>query len=140
MLRSIDRQELVRQLLESSTVTIERIMAEAKEEIRNSRRSREEAEEHGLMPSPSFLRKLPPEEARRRRRESNKRWQESNVAKGLCRRCSAPLCRESVEYCTKHLAMRREAQRKRNGTIHAHGRHPNTLKALKKANEKRTKT
>ena len=92
------------------------------------------------MPSPSFLRKLPPEERRRRRLESNKRLGERHIAAGKCRKCSAPLCRESVEYCKKHLAKRREAQRRRNGTIHAHGRHPNTIKALKETSEKRKKT
>ena len=43
-LRNIDREELKRQLLESSTVTIEGIMAEARAEIRNQGRSPEELE------------------------------------------------------------------------------------------------
>ena len=71
--------------------------------------------------------------------ESNKRREERHIAEGKCRKCSAPLCRESVDYCEKHLAMRREAQRRRNGTVYAHGRHPNTIKALKEASEKHKK-
>lgn len=138
MLRRIDRQEIVRRLLESPDKTFDVIMAEAKAQIRSQ--GHPEELEAGKMPSPSFLRKLPPGEARRRERESIKRWQECNIAKGKCRSCTAPLCRESVDYCKKHLAMRREAQRRRKGTIHTHGRHANTLAALKEANEKRKKT
>lgn len=78
--------------------------------------------------------------ARRRRLESKKRWAERQIADGKCRSCSRPVCRESVDLCSKHLAMKREAQRKRLGTVHAHGKNPNTLKALKEASEKRKKT
>lgn len=137
-LRTIDRNELRRQLLESADTTIELIISEAKTQIRSQ--GHPEELEAGPMPSPSFLRKLPPGEARRRQRESIKRLQERHIAEGKCRKCSAPLCRESVDYCKKHLAKRREAQRRRKGTIHAHGRHPNTLAALKEANDKRKKT
>lgn len=137
LLRTIDRNEIRRQLLESPDATINRVIAEAKTEIR-SQGCPEELED-GPMPNPSLLRKLPPEGAHRRRLDSNKRWQERQIAAGKCRRCSAPLCRESVEYCAKHLAMRREAQRRKNATVHEHGRHPNTLKALRKLAEERKK-
>lgn len=139
MLRRIDRQEIVRRLLESPDKTFDVIMAEAKAQIRSQGRSPEELE-YSPMPGPGFLRKLPPEEAKQARKDSMRRYQEGHIAAGKCRKCSAPLCRESVDYCEKHLAMKREAQRRRKGTMHAHGRHPNTLAALKEANEKRKKT
>lgn len=138
-LRTIDREDLKRQLLESSTVTLEKIMGDAREKIRNQGRSPEELE-YDPMPGPGFLLKLPPEEKRRRNLDSKKCWEERQLAAGKCRSCSAPICRESVDLCTKHLAMKREAQRKRKRTIHAHGRHPNTLAALKEASEKRRKS
>lgn len=135
-LRTIDRNELRRQLLESPDTTIELIISEAKAQIRSQGRSPKELEA-GKMPSPWLVRPhLPPGEAQR---NASKRYQERHIAEGKCRKCSRPLCRESVDYCEKHLAMRREAQRRRNGTVHAHGRHPNTLKALKEANGKRKK-
>ena len=140
-LRTVDRNELRRQLTESPDTTIEVIMAEAQAQIRSQGRSPEELGD-GPMPSNwgIFRPKLPPEEAHRRRLESNKRLAERHIAAGKCRKCSKPLCRESVEYCTKHLAKRREAQRRRKGTVHTHRRHPNTLAALRKANERRKKT
>lgn len=137
-LRTVDREDLKRQLLESSTVTLERIMGEAREQIRSQ--GRPDELEARPMPGPGFLLKLPPEEAHRRRRDSKNRWQERQIAAGKCRSCSRPSCRESVNYCTKCLAKRRAAQRRRKGTVHEHGLHPNTLAALRKANEKRKKT
>ena len=93
------------------------------------------------MPGPGFLRReLPPAERRERHNRATLVWQEQNIAQGKCRSCTKPLCRESARYCEKHLAMRREAQPRRKGTVHAHGRHPKTLAALRKANEKRKKT
>ena len=43
------------------------------------------------------------------------RYQERNIAAGLCAVCPGPLDRNSVRFCTKHLAMRRERDRKKKG-------------------------
>lgn len=152
-LRTIDRQELVRQLLESSTVTIDGILADAKEQIRNSGRSAEESEA-GRMP----MRIFPPGVAHR---NASKRYQAANIGEGKCSICPEPLDRNSVRFCTKHLAIKREKDRQKNckagkrgnpdlepgtrawlygnGEVEqsTHGKQPGTLKALKEANEKR---
>lgn len=136
-LRTIDRNELRRQLLQSPNTTIERIMSDAKAEIRSQ--GRPEELEVGPMPSPGFLLALPPEEAKARRRASRERWREGAVEKGLCEVCGKPQCRESARLCKKHLKTKIERQRERNGTIYSHGKAPGTLKALRLLAEKRAK-
>lgn len=130
-LRTIDRQELVRQLLESSTVTLDGILDEAKAQIRDAGRGEDEAKNYGM-------RIYPPGVAHR---NASRRYQAANVAAALCEVCGQPVCRESVRRCTKHLAKQREKndryRQKKGIAPGTHGRHPNTLKALKEANEKR---
>lgn len=70
--------------------------------IRECQRSKEE-----LIPRPSLL---PPGAAHL---AAAKRDQESNIAEGKCRYCPEPICRESVDMCTEHLAKSRaRAQQK----------------------------
>ena len=115
-------------------------MGDAREKIRNQGRSAEEAEDYGKMPTPWILRgpRLPPEERRERHNRSTREWQARNLAEGKCQSCTASSCRESTHYCAKHLAAKRDRQRKKLGTIvHGRGQHPNTLAALRKAAETR---
>ena len=53
LLRTIDRHELKRQLLQSPDRKLEEILAQAKEEVRNQGRSQEE---DGPLPSPWLVR------------------------------------------------------------------------------------
>ena len=80
-------------------------MAEAKAEIRARGRSQEEAEDYGEMQNPWLVRvrSYRPRKPTGGAWTRKSAWQESNIAKGLCRSCCRPLCRESVKYCPKHL-------------------------------------
>ena len=132
-LRTIDRQELKRKLLQSPDAKIKEILEQTNQQIRNQGHEEEEA---GPIPSPWGLVRtpLPPGESR-------KRYTERNLAEGKCERCSRPLDLNSVRYCTEHLKEHRRGdtryRQKQGARISLHGRHPNTLKALRKANEER---
>jgi hypothetical protein len=84
---------------------------------------------------------MPPEEAKAHRVKSSVKYQQRNTAEGKCRLCPESLCRESVQYCARHLEQSRQRQRERTRALHKapHGKHPNTLKALAEACEKRSK-
>ena len=140
-LRTIDRNELRRQLLDPST-TLEVVMNEAKAQIRNQGRSKEEAEDYGKMPSPGFLRKLPPEERRERAIRRTRDWEERKIAAGKCEKCPEPLAHHSVRYCEKHLALNRNKNtryRRKKGIPPGRGTQPGTVAALAKGREKQAK-
>ena len=82
------------------------------------------------------------------------RYQEQNIAAGLCSVCPEPLDRNSVRYCTKHLAMQRSKSARQRGargepgsgdylygeiTESTHGRQPGTLASLAMNREKATR-
>jgi hypothetical protein len=84
------------------------------------------------------------------------RYQERQIAKGLCAVCPQPLARNSVRYCERHLRIARLRKKPKNakgelpGSIDwlysdgeqfesSHGRQPGTLKALARAREKQAK-
>ena len=115
-LRTINREDLKRRLLQSPDTTLEQIMEQAKEKIRNQGRS-EEAEDDGLMPSPWGLVRpvMPPEERKAARAASKKRYTENNLAEGKCEKCPEPLDLNSTRYCTKHLACKRGEGRRTSG-------------------------
>ena len=111
-LRTIDRQELKRKLLQSPDAKIKEILEQTNQQIRNQGHEEEEA---GPIPSPWALVRtpLPPGESR-------KRYTERNLAEGKCERCSMPLDLNSVRYCTEHLkAHRRGDTRYRRSKAHA---------------------
>src|SRR5215469_7533489 len=137
-LRTIDRQELTRQLLQSPDASIDEILARAREEIRNQGRSQEETKEAGPMPSPWGVRpQLPPAVARARTSARSLNWSNENIAKGKCQSCTEPLDPNSVRYCTKHLAARREYREKKGIQTGTQGRQPGTLANLAIHREKR---
>jgi hypothetical protein len=84
--------------------------------------------------------RMDPGEARKHRRESSKKYQAANIAAGKCRVCGEPVCRESVQHCTKHLEKSRARQQERTKKLGKapQGRHPNTLAALAKGREKQS--
>jgi hypothetical protein len=78
------------------------------------------------------------------------RYQERQIAKGLCAVCPQPLARNSVRYCERRLRIARLRKKPKNakgelpGSIDwlysdgeqfesSHGRQPGTLKALARA-------
>src|SRR5262249_47199898 len=82
------------------------------------------------------------------------RYQERNIAEGLGSVCPESLDRNSVRFCTKHLAMQRERDRKKKGvkgepgsrdylygeiSESKHGRQPGTLASLAMNREKATR-
>ena len=83
------------------------------------------------------------------------RYQERNLAKGLCAVCPQPQARHSVRYCEKHLRDARLKYKPKGakgaepGSIDAlynyedfesrHGRHPNSLAALAVSREKQSR-
>lgn len=108
--RTVSREDLKRRVLQSPDAAIEEILAQAKEEIRNQGRSEEEAENYGKMPMPNIFRpSLPPGAAHL---AASIRYAERNLAEGKCEKCPEPLDHNSVRYCTKHLAMKREQDRR----------------------------
>jgi hypothetical protein len=139
--RTVDRDTL-RQALENADDPI----AWAQEQIRIGRKSGEE-----LVP----LTSLPPGAAHL---AAALRYQENNVAKGLCAVCPQKLARNSVRYCERHLSIARAKHKPKGakgeqpgtvGSLYAgvsrdgdlgtltvdafksgHGRQPGTLKAL----------
>jgi len=134
--RTTDRNTL-KQALENP----EDILTWAQEQIRKQGRSDEE-----LIP----MKTLPPGAAHL---AAALRYQERQIAKGLCSLCPNPLAYNSVRYCEKHLTIARVRHKPRNakgaepGSIaslydyeqfeSSNGRRPGTLKALAEAREKR---
>jgi hypothetical protein len=120
------------------------VIALAKEQIRDGQRSGDE-----LIP----LASLPAGAAHL---AAALRYQERQIAKGLCAVCPQPLARNSVRYCERHLRIARLRKKPKNakgelpGSIDwlysdgeqfesSHGRQPGTLKALALAREKQAK-
>src|ERR1700687_1764637 len=93
--RTQDRVAL-KNAIESPAETMERIVAQAKESIRDSQRSDEE-----LIPRMP----LPPGAAHL---AAAVRYQERNVDGVKCQNCPQPLDPRSHRFCTKHLRMERE--------------------------------
>jgi hypothetical protein len=144
-LRTIDRQELKRQLLQSPNAKIEEILARSREEIRNQGRGQEEAKEDGPMPSPWLVRQrkyLTDEERRAAHSAAQAAVSEQRIADGKCEKCSKPLDPNSVRECTKHLEMHRQrdarARQKKGIQPGMHGRQPGTLTALAASRDKRS--
>lgn len=82
------------------------------------------------------------------------RYQQRNIAEGKCSVCPEPLDRNSVRFCTNHLAKDREYKRKKKGLYSpgdreylyagelpesTHGRQPGTLASLAMNRERKTR-
>ena len=83
------------------------------------------------------------------------RFQERQIAKGLCAVCPQPLAHNSVRYCERHLTAARLRHKTKNakgelpgnigwlydegGFESSRGRQPGTMKALALAREKQAK-
>jgi len=119
------------------------IMAWARVRIRDGQRSKEE-----LVPRPA----LAPGAAHL---AAALRYQERNVAEGLCSVCPRPLARNSVKYCDVHLAKQRARYKPKNakgalpGTREwlyegvfqsSHGKMPGTLAALARTHARQHRT
>jgi hypothetical protein len=137
--RTVDRETLKHALNNPDD-----IIAWAKEQIRDRQRSEEE-----LIP----LTALPPGAAHL---AAALRYQERQIAKGLCAVCPQPLANNSVHYCERHLTIARLRHKPKNakgelpGSVarlysndeqfeSSHGRQPGTMKALALAREKQAK-
>jgi hypothetical protein len=134
-------RETDREMLKRAIENPDDVMAWAREQIRNEGRSEKElVPRTSLAPGAAHL-------------AAAMRYQERNVAKGLCAICPHPLARGSVRYCETHLTAAR-ARHKPKGAKgeppgsrewlyegvfeSSHGRQPGSLKALADAREKRT--
>jgi hypothetical protein len=138
--RKADRNEL-RRLIEDGEGPLDR----AKRQIKERQKSKAEIEDE-LIPRPS----LPPGAAHL---AAALRYQARNIAEGKCEKCPQPLDRNSVRYCTKHLAAARHHYDKKGKAVpgsreylyseekqpSTHGRQPGTLAALAMANEQRSR-
>lgn len=92
--RQTNRDALV-QAIQSPEEHIAEILAWAKERIRNGQRSEDELVPRTLLaPGAAHL-------------AATLRYQERNLAEGLCSVCPKPLAQNSVRYCETHLAMAR---------------------------------
>jgi hypothetical protein len=135
--RTVDRETLKRTLENP-----EDVLTWAQEQIRKQGRTEEE-----LIP----LTSLPPGVAHL---AAALRYQERQIAKGLCCVCPQPLAHNSVRYCERHLTIARlrhepkNAKGKAPGSVgwlygegfeSSHGRQPGTIKALALAREKQAK-
>lgn len=81
------------------------------------------------------------------------RYQERNIAEGKCQSCPQPLDPNSIRYCTKHLAAKRNRHQKKGKAEpgsrewlyseelqpSTHGRQPGTLASLAMNREKKTR-
>jgi hypothetical protein len=82
------------------------------------------------------------------------RYQERNIAEGLCAVCPEPLAHNSVRYCEKHLTAERVRHQPKNakgsqpgsigwlhgeGFVSQHGRQPGTLQSLAMARKKKSR-
>lgn len=118
----------------------EDVLLWAKERVRNGQRSDTE-----LVPLTSLL----PGAAHL---AAALRYQERNIAKGLCSVCPKPLAHHSVRYCEKHLAMARARDPGqsptpgstdwlyRDGSEITKGREPGNLARLAMEREKKTRS
>jgi hypothetical protein len=120
----------------------EDVMEWAQEQIRLQRRT-EEGEEGDVLP----IAALPLGAAHL---AAAMRYQERNIAEGKCQNCPKPLDRNSVRYCTKHLAVARARKGPKgqagsvdylygDGFTDRQARHPNALAALAMGREQRTR-
>ena len=130
---------------ESPNAKLEEILARAQEAVRNQGRSQEETKEDGAMPSPWLVRQrkyLTDEERRAARTATERQSREKALAAGKCEKCTEPLDRNSVRYCTKHLAMLRERdardRQKKGIKPGTQGRQPGTLTALAASRDKKS--
>jgi hypothetical protein len=124
--RTNGREQLMR-ALENAPDAI----AMAKEQIREWGKSKKELDEDDL----TQILSLPPGKAHR---TASMRYQERNIAKGLCSVCPQPLARNSVRYCDVHLTAARNRARQKSKKLNKppHGRAPGTLAALAEARTK----
>ena len=112
--------------------------------IRERQRSSEEIDQSNREPLPPGVAHL----------AAALRYAERNMAEGLCSVCPEPLDRDSVRYCTKHLAAVRAKSARQRGTKgepgsrdflygeipeSTHGRQPGTLASLAINREKATR-
>lgn len=133
-----------REVLKQALRNPDDVIALAKEQIRDGQRSEEE-----LIP----LTSLPPGAAHL---AAALRYQERQIAKGLCSVCPQPLAHNSVRYCERHLRIARLRKKPKNakgeppGSVNwlysdgeqfesSQGRQPGTLKALALAREKQAR-
>lgn len=141
--RQTTREKLKQALeaLENPQERIKQVERWAKERIKNGQRSEQE-----LVPRTS----LPAGAAHL---AAALRYAERNIAEGKCAVCPKPRDPKSVRYCHKHSAIMRARKKPKGarggmpGTLEylygdgvfesQHGKQPGTVKALKKANEKR---
>jgi hypothetical protein len=133
--RGVDREALRRAIENPLDV-----LAWANAQSRDGQRTEEE-----LVPTPS----LPPGAAHL---AAALRYQERNIAKGLCSVCPKPLANHSVRFCEVHLAYQRNRHTPKDETPGTrdylyqdrtpeskHGRQPGSLAALAMANAKKTR-
>jgi len=140
--RQTDRQTLMGAIQSPEEHSAE-ILAWAKERIKNGQRGEEElAPRTSLAPGAAHL-------------AAALRYQERNVAEGLCSVCPRPLARNSVKYCDVHLAKQRARYKPKGakgalpGTREwlyegvfesAHGKQPGTLAALARTHARQHQT
>lgn len=131
-----------RESLKRALETEESALEWAKRMVREGQRKPEE-----LLPLPAM-------EPSTTHRAAAIRYQERNLAEGKCRFCPEPLDRNSVCFCTKHLAMDRQRRARKRGvrgepgsvdylygeiTESMHGRQLGSLAALAMNREKKTR-
>jgi hypothetical protein len=106
------------------------VIALAQEQIKKQGRSEQELQEEL-----SYVLAFEPGKAHR---TAAMRYQERNIAKGLCSVCPQLLARTSVRYCETHLTAARERARAKSKKLNKppHGRAPGTLAALAEARTK----
>lgn len=97
--RQTDRETLKKAIQSSPEERTAEILARAKKQIRDGQRSEAELIPRTLLaPGAAHI-------------AASLRYQERNVAKGLCSVCPSQLDRNSVRYCTEHLQQQRDRQR-----------------------------
>ena len=133
-------RETLQQVIQSPEEHTAEILAWANERIRSQGKSGEERVPRTVLaPGAAHL-------------AAALRYQERNIAQGLCAICPTELARGSVRFCERHLAIARArnktkgAKRGPPGSIDwlysgvfesTHGKQPGSLKALAEAREKR---
>jgi hypothetical protein len=138
--RTQDRVAL-KNAIENPSEVIERVVAQAKESIRDGQRSESELVPRISVAVSASARSMA--------------YQERNIAAGKCMYCPKPLARNSVRFCERHLeiARLRKPPKGAKGSLpgsvdwlygdgvfeSAHNKAPSQIAALKKANEERAK-